>query len=294
MLSFASQSVVSALRVVTVLETVLFLLACAWVARRGRTYPGMRGYLVVNAVGGLLACTLLASPGLLSGQEAFTFAALFWSAYAASGVLTFLTAQQIFRDALAPVPGLRRLALLAYRWVAVVSVAVSVIPALLPLFFHAQTVHITLIQAMRCVSVLEFCLLAFIVLSAQTLGIPLRSRIVGTTLGFGVLAAVDTVCSLVLLHTNSPVLPWILVRQTGGVLACAVWLLYMVRPEPQRQIVELPVTSQLRKWNEIATALGKPVPNLALSSQQGVFFLQDVEQVVDRVLSRNAVPPSAP
>jgi hypothetical protein len=48
----------------------------------------------------------------------------------------------------------------------------------------------------------------------------------------------------------------------------------------------------LQKWNEIAVALGKPVPHIALGQPEpSVFFLQDVEQMVDRVLSRNDVQP---
>jgi hypothetical protein len=51
-------------------------------------------------------------------------------------------------------------------------------------------------------------------------------------------------------------------------------------------------TSQLHKWNEIAVALGKPVPHVALGHPEpSPFFLQDVEAVVDRVLSRNEVEP---
>ena len=295
MISLPTQSVIFWLRLVTLLQAMLMLAACAWVARKGKgTYTALSGYLLVNAAASLLASALLAYPALLVGREAPVYTALFWTAYGASGVLTFMTAQQIFRDALAPVPGLRRLALLAYRWVAVVSVAVSVIPAVVPALFHPQTLHTTLLQGMRCVSVLEFFLLAFILLSSQTLGISLGSRVVGITLGFGVLAAVDTLCFMVLLYTRSPMLPWILVRQTGSVVAVSLWLVYLIKPEPNRPSVVLPMGSQLRKWNEIATALGKPAPNVALTPQQGPFFLQDVEKVVDRVLSRNAGPPPAP
>jgi hypothetical protein len=48
----------------------------------------------------------------------------------------------------------------------------------------------------------------------------------------------------------------------------------------------------LQKWNEIAVALGKPAPHIALGQPEpSPFFLQDVEAVVDRVLSRNEVEP---
>jgi hypothetical protein len=283
------QSVLFWLRFVTALETALLLAAYACVLRKDRIYPAMRAYLLVNAVCGILVCTLLGLPGRIA-SEAVVYCVLFWAAYGASGVLTFLTAQQIFRDALEPLPGLRRLALVAFRWVAVVSVAVSAVPAIVPLFFRAQSWQITALQAMRCVSVLEFCLLAFVLLSAQALGISWRSRIVGITLGFGVLAVVDTVCFMFLLRSLSHLLPWLVFRETGGVVAACLWLGYLLMHEPKRAGVQLKNSSQLQKWNEIAVALGKPVPHVVLGQPEpSPFFLQDVEAVVDRVLSRNDV-----
>jgi hypothetical protein len=286
------QSVLFWLRLVTVLQTALLLGAYACGLRKDRIYPAMRAYLLVNALGGVLVCTLLGFPGLLVGSESTVYCTLFWVAYGASGVLTFLTAQQIFRDALDPLPGLRRLALVAFRWVAVVSVALSVVPAIVPLFFHWVSLQITVLQAMRCVSVLEFCLLAFILLSAQALGISWRSRLVGITLGFGVLAVVDTVCFMFLLRSLSHLLPWLLVREAGGAVAAAVWLGCLLLAEPKRTAVRLQNSSQLQKWNEIAVALGKPAPHIAFGQpDSSPFFLQDVERVVDRVLSRNEVDP---
>lgn len=292
MLSALPQSVLFWLRFVTILQTALLLASYVCVLRKGRMYPAMRAYLLVNALGGILVCTLLGLPGLLAGRESVVYCAFFWVAYGTSGVLTFLTAQQIFRDALEPLPGLRRLALVAFRWVAVVSVAVSVVPAIVPLFFHRQSLQITVLQAMRCVSVLEFCLLAFILLSAQGLGISWRSRIVGITLGFGVLAIVDSVCFMFLLRSLSQLLPWLLIRETGSVVAASIWLGSLLMHDSRRTAVQLKSGSQLKKWNEIALALGKPVPHIALGQPEpSPFFLQDVEAVVDRVLSRNEMDP---
>jgi hypothetical protein len=290
MFSPSSQSVLLWLRSVTVLQTALLLAAYVSVLGKDRIYPAMRAYLLVNGIGGILVCTLLGLPGLLVGNESTVYCTLFWVAYGTSGVLTFFTAQQIFRDALEPLPGLRRLALVAFRWVAVVSVALSVVPAIVPLFFRAHSLQVTVLQAMRCVSVLEFCLVAFILLSAQALGISWRSRIVGVTLGFGILAVVDAVCFMFLLRSLSQILPWLLVREAGSAIAASVWLVYLVMKEPKRTAVRVNSSSQLQKWNEIAVALGKPVPHIALGQPEpSPFFLQDVERVVDRVLSRNEV-----
>jgi hypothetical protein len=280
------------IQVATGLETLLLVAAYLCGLRRGHVYPAMRAYLLVNAIGGLLVCTFLNFPRLLAGSnQLLVYCTLFWIAYAASGGLTFLTAQRIFHDALEPLPGLRRLALVVFRWVAVVSVALSVLPAIVPLVFHSQSLQVTVLQAMRCVSVLEFCLLAFILLSVRALGISWRSHIAGITFGFGVLAVVDTICFMFLLRAGSHLLPWVLVRQTGSAVAAAVWFAYLLMPEPNRLAVNQK-SSQLHRWNEIAVALGKPVPHVALGAPEpSAFFLQDVEAVVDRVLSRNEVQP---
>ena len=292
MLSPFSHSVLFWLRIVTVVQTSLLLAAYACVLRRGRIYSAMSAYLLVNAIGGILVCALFGFPGLLPGSEAAIYWTLFWVAYGASGMLTFFTAQQIFRDALDPLPGLRRLALVAFRWVALISVALSVVPAVMPLFFRHQSVQVTVLQAMRCVSVLEFCLLAFILLSVRALGISWRSRIVGITLGFGVLAVVDSICFMVLLRSLSHLLPWLLIREAGGVIAAGIWLAYLLLDEPQRAAIRFSAHSQLQKWNEIALALGRPAPHVVLTPEEPTpFFLQDVEAVVDRVLSRNDVQP---
>lgn len=285
-------SVVGWLLLATGVETVLLTAAYLCSLQKGRIHSAMRAYLLVNAIGGILLYAFVTCPRLLAGaNELVVYCSLFLVAYGASGVLTFLAAQQIFRDALEPLPGLRRLALVVFRWVAVVSVALSLLTAIVPFIAHSQPLQITVLQAMRCVSVVEFCLLAFILLSAQALGISWRSRIVGLTLGFGVLAVVDTVCFMFLLRTTSHLLPWILVRQTGSAIAAAVWLVYILRPEPNRIAVSHK-SSQLQRWNEIAVALGKPVPHVALGQPEpSPFFLQDVEAMVDRVLSRNEVEP---
>ena len=292
MFTSPSQSVLFWLRVVTVLQTVLILATYACARRQGRPYRLLRAYLLVNAVSGILVLMFTGLPGMPAGHESTVYGALFWAAYGVSGVLTFLMAQQIFGDALDPLPGLRRLARVAFRWVALVSVALSVVPAIIPLFFRPQSLQVTVLQSMRCVSVLEFCLLAFVLLSAQALGIPFRSRIVGITLGFGVLAVVDSVCFMFLLRPDSDMLPWLLVRKAGSLVAICLWLTYLLIPEKARLPVRLHSTSQLQKWNEIALALGKPAPHIALGQPDPApFFLQDVERVVDRVLSRNEVEP---
>ncbi|MGA7317663.1 MAG: hypothetical protein WBX22_27260, partial [Silvibacterium sp.] len=59
-------------------------------------------------------------------------------------------------------------------------------------------------------------------------------------------------------------------------------------PEAEREAMTLPVSSSLIRWNEIAGALGHSTPHVAVG-QSGAFFLQDVEKVVDKVLTKNSI-----
>jgi hypothetical protein len=47
------------------------------------------------------------------------------------------------------------------------------------------------------------------------------------------------------------------------------------------------VNSTIYRWNEIASALGHPGTQVAVPQPANSFFLTDVENVVEKVLSRN-------
>lgn len=143
-------------------------------------------------------------------------------------------------------------------------------------------------QIMRCVGVLELCLLAFLALTLQTLGLSLRSRVFGISMGFGMLAVSEIVAAAII-KPGDPmdnVGNYVMQFAMTGVLL--LWSAYFVLPEPLRKPVMMPATSPLLRWNEIAKALGHGTPHVAVAESNS-FFLQDVEKVVDRVLSRNSL-----
>src|SRR3981081_1731166 len=100
MMALSPHFVHSTLPIVTATQPFLLMvgLICAWASER--TYPAMRAYLLLNTIWGALTCGMQAFPTLLAGHRGALDGGLFWVAYGLSGVLTFLTAQQIFRDAL--------------------------------------------------------------------------------------------------------------------------------------------------------------------------------------------------
>jgi hypothetical protein len=143
------------------------------------------------------------------------------------------------------------------------------------------------IPLMRSVSLLELCLLAFLCLSMNALRLSVRDMAFGISLGFGVLATNDFVTMALISRYTSLTAPMQFVYETVILLSLATWTIYCTLPEPARKPVLVPVNSTIYRWNEIASALGHTGTQVAVQQPANSFFLTDVENVVEKVLSRN-------
>lgn len=278
------------------LEPLLVLIAAIAFFKSGsaRRFPAMAAYLGVRGGSVLLLEALLwhwtpsSSPNLHYTIYFYTY----WITYIACAVAIFFVIQEVFRHVMEPVPGLRRLGLLIFRWVSIVSVMIAVGVIGLPATVAASNgdrMGPIAIQLMRCITVMELCLLAFLALSTHALGRTFRSRFFGLGLGFGIQAAAElfyTAFGKYLLLTSSVNL----MIQCATTVMLLVWTVYFVLPEPQseRELVVLAPTSPLARWNSLANGLGQ-LPQVAASQPTTGFFLQDIEGVVERVLAKNPV-----
>ncbi len=278
------------------LEPFLVLLVAIAFFRSGwaRKYPAIASYLTIRGVTALvLECELWGwKPTVAVNIHFEVYFYSFWIAYFSSAVAIFFVIHEIFKSAMQPVPGLRRLGLLAFRWVSVVSIVVSVGAVALPLAFAhsgANTLAIIALGIMRCISVLELCLLAFLALSIHALGRSFRSRLFGLGLGFGMQAATNLIASA--LQAGNPSLGSTVnvAAQVMTTVVLLTWTAYFAIPEPagERQLIVLPPGSIMARWNALANGLGQ-TPEIAVAEPTG-FFLQDIEGVVDRVLAKNPV-----
>jgi len=114
----------------------------------------------------------------------------FFAMYIASAVLLFFICIEVFRSALAAFPGIAKLAIVIFRWAAVVSMIVS----LTSISYAHKGIYIIgdiSFGLMHSVSVLELCLLAFLCLSMNALRLTVRDLAFGIALGFGVLCSAD-------------------------------------------------------------------------------------------------------
>ncbi|MGA3102530.1 MAG: hypothetical protein ABSD61_11770 [Terracidiphilus sp.] len=201
----------------------------------------------------------------------------FFATYLATAVLLFFICVEVFRSALAAFPGITKLAIVIFRWAAVVSVIVS----LSSISYAHIGLHIVAdisYGLMHSVSVLELCLLAFLCLSMNALRLTVRDLSFGIALGFGVLSSGDFIVASWSSRISTYNDPVEFIYEALILATLAVWMIYSILPEPN---------STIYRWNEIASALGHTGTRVAVQQPANSFFLSDVERVVERVLARN-------
>lgn len=223
--------------------------------------------------------------------QTLTYIYGYWACYLIGAVAVFFALQEVFKIVMNPIPGLQRLGLLGFRWVSVATVITLLGMTILPghkngsLDMFLATLGA---QMIRCVAIMEICLLAYLALSVHSLGRSFRGRVFGIGLGFGLQAAGELICSLMF---SKPGTIWSLANlflESASIVALITWTAYFLLPEPAEEAapITLPVTSPLLRWNDIASALGQRPAHVSLGAPSAAFFLQDVEQVVDKFLTK--------
>ena len=278
-----------------VAETLLWALLALLFWKRGfqRRYRATASYLFLRAVSGaflLLLLELESTPWGPAHRFGTVYFYGYFAMYIASAVLLFFVCIEIFRSALAAFPSVANLAIVIFRWAAVVSLILSLTSishdkqALLAWF---SLVSNTSYALMRSVSVLELCVLAFLCLTMNALRLSPRDMAFGIALGFGVMSASDFVLSAWSGPHTSVNDPVQFVAESLALAALGVWVIYCLLPEPPQRPRLMPANSTIYRWNEIASALGHTGTKVAIQQPANSFFLSDVERVVEKVLARN-------
>jgi hypothetical protein len=258
----------------------------------GRRFPAITFYLGLRFFSGVVLAAILNAHHFSSISErtqTLAYVYTYWTVYIAGAASIFFVVQEIFSELMSPVPGLQRIGIIAFRWVSVTAVVIS-IGAALPIRQSSDIFSLVGTQIMKCTSIIELCLLAFIALTIHSLGRSFRSVTFGIGLGFGLEAASQLIASALLARNSALYSIGNLVLEIVTLSTFAIWTTYFFLPEAatERSTATLPLTSPLVRWNEIAKALGHSAPHVALGQSQA-FFLQDVEQVVDKILTKNSV-----
>jgi hypothetical protein len=270
---------------------------CLWAAlaflfrKKGfqNRFPATGSYLVLRAVSGAILLAVLnleSRPWGEAHRLGMVYFFGYFAMYIVSAVLLFGVCIEVFKSALAAFPGISKLAIVIFRWAAVVSVIVS----LTSISYVNQGLYIIAdisYGLMRSVSVLELCLLAFLCLSMNALRLSPRDMAFGIALGFGIMVSSDFVISSWISHIATANDPVQFVCEGLLIFALSVWITYCLLPAPAPKPVLMPANSTIYRWNEIASALGHTGTKIAVQQPANSFFLSDVERVVEKVLARN-------
>lgn len=263
--------------------TVTFLF---WRKKLNTKFPAMGLYLLLRVVYTPVLLLLMNGDSIVPSQLwLISYFYTFWAGYIASAIILFFVCVEIFRSALAALPGLMKFGVVIFRWAAMVSLIVTFSTVS---FSHRGLLVIPDIAygMMRSVSILELCLLGFLCLCMNALRLSARDMSFGMAMGFGFLAANDFIRASIAPLFASLSGPSQFVYEGGILLALGLWTAYSAAPEPANQPVVMPANSTIYRWNEIASALGHTGTQVAVQHSNS-FFLTDVEKVVDKVLNRN-------
>jgi len=271
----------------------LLLAGTLWAFARSKAYerlPAFGAYVTCRLAvcSPLLLLLFGAQLHLIETHLAYRiYYSVYWVGYLVGSGLALLAVHEIFSHLMRPLPGLGRYGLMAFRWVTVTSMLIALATALYPAgMVHSPLVAVTS-GAMRCMSILELCLLTFVIVSMQTLRLSPRSWEFGVSLGLGMIAAADLFGSAFAFSHSTLASVAGYGSQVVVTMGVAVWMTYFVRSQQEPSLVP-EVPSSLRRWNQIADALTPPPPQLTLGPSPSNFFLHDVEKAVDRVLEKNS------
>lgn len=257
-----------------------------WRKRLNTRFPAMGYYLLLRTVYIPVLLLLFNGDSLVPSQLwLISYFYTFWAGYIASAVILFFVCIEIFRSALAALPGLMKFGVVIFRWAALVSVIVtfSTVPfANRGILVMPDIAH----GLMRSVSILELCLLGFLCLCMNALRLSPLDMSFGMAFGFGLMAANDLTHVMLASRFTSLTEPLQFVYEGVILFGLGVWIAYCAAPEPANQPVVMPANSTIYRWNEIASALGHTGTQVAVQHSNS-FFLTDVEKVVEKVLNRN-------
>ena len=258
-----------------------------------RLFPAFLVFLGVRFVSDILLNVLLHAHMPISGDVVYyLYFAVYWLSFFVGSIAIFYAVRQAFEAATQPLSGLKKPGRILFRWIAVASFIVVISSSFHPYGFSLRSIPMAMIELMRCMSILELCLLAFLALTVHPLGLSFRSYVFGLGLGLGFLATTDMMMAAASHFGSSMVSYTSLFGEVGSLLVFGVWCAYFFTTEPERKSMMMPASSQLLRWNEIASAFGHRSGQVVLTPAPSTFFLQDVEKVVDRVMSRNSIDAS--
>ena len=205
----------------------------------------------------LMLCILQMTLFKLNGHIAYvSYFFSYWGSYAVEALLGLGMIVSIYKLAMAPLPGLQRLGMMMFRWAGGISIAIAFTIAIGPRVDATSFIIRAVSQLQQTQSVLTLCMLLFVCMAIQPMGLSYRSRIFGVSLGLGIIATADLVIAAWLPHMPEMNSVFGLGSSLAICMTLLTWSIYFLVPEPARRMIVLPTTSPFLRWNQISQVLG--------------------------------------
>jgi hypothetical protein len=203
----------------------------------------------------------------------------YWTFATLNVFVEFAVVYEIFAHVFRPYDALRKIAMVLFRWSALVLVMVAVVAATSNGQGGWSRAMATILALERSIRVMQVGLVLFLFLFSQQVGLTHKHRIFGISLGFGVIAGVDlAIVTLLTSMGETATVPLSLLSSGTFFCASGVWLYYMIIQEPARIKVE-----QVIEAGHFNMALSG-----AMHPQQQDSFLPFIEGAVERILQERA------
>ena len=211
----------------------------------------------------------------------------YWSAFACTAVLSVLLTYTIFQDALKPLKGLQSLGHIMYRWVLGISLAVIVSSAVGTGVDTALPIVRVVSELMRLSGILVLCLLLFVGFTIRPLGLSLRSRTFGVSVGMALAMSANILLTGSFLNDRSVYSSANTVLAGVGVLSQLIWIWYFSVPEPKRKFLLLPTTSPFHQWNLVSERMGYDPGYVAIGGVAPEALSDSERQIFERIADQD-------
>ncbi|GAA3759043.1 hypothetical protein [Terriglobus aquaticus] len=180
----------------------------------------------------------------------------YWSSFACAAACSVLLTYTIFQEALKPLKGLQSLGQVMYRWVLGISFLVIVSSALGSTASSDLPMIRVVSELMRLSGLLVMCLLIFVGFTIRPLGLSLRSRTFGVSVGMAAAMVAYMLLTGPLFVKRYLYASGNTLMTAAGLISQLIWIWYFAVPEPQRKFLLLPTTSPFHQWNLVSERMG--------------------------------------
>ncbi len=212
---------------------------------------------------------------------------VYWFTFACAAVASVLLTYTIFEDTLRPLKGLQNLGRIMYRWVLGISCAVMFSAAFGAANSTLQPTVRVVSELMRLSGIVVLCLLIFVGFTIRPLGLSLRSRTFGVSVGMAIIVSANILLTGGFVLSKAMKNTYNLLLTGAGIAAQLIWIWYFAVQEPQRRFVLLSTTSPFHQWNLAAERMGYDPGYVAIGGVPPSSLAEAERHIFERIAAQD-------